>query len=73
MGKALGGFQNQVARRITGQLLRRTTEGTWRYTSAMASMEAAGFLNMDKYIRWIQNIVAQYIATRSLFDLCEGS
>ena len=32
MGKALGGFQNQVVRRLTGQLLRRTTYGKWRYT-----------------------------------------
>ena len=30
MGKALGGFQTQVARRLTGKLLRRTTDETWR-------------------------------------------
>ena len=28
---------------------------------------------MEDYIRRLQNTVAQYIATRSLLDLCEGS
>ena len=28
---------------------------------------------MDEYVRPRQNTVVQYIATRSLLDLCEGS
>ena len=28
---------------------------------------------MEEYVRRRQNMVAQYIATRSLLDLCEGS
>ena len=28
---------------------------------------------MEEYFRRLQNTVAQYIATRSLLDLCEGS
>ena len=44
----------------------------WRYISAAAAREAAGFLTMEEYIRRIQNTVAQYITTRSLLDLCEG-
>ena len=28
---------------------------------------------MEEYIRQHQNMVAHYIATRSLLDLCEGS
>ena len=35
-------------------------------------MELAGFLTMEEYIRRLQNMVAQYIDTRSLLDLCEG-
>ena len=31
-----------------------------------------GFLTMEEYIRRRQKTVAQYIATRSLLDLCEG-
>ena len=35
--------------------------------------EESGFLKMEEYIRQCQNMVAQYIAARSLLDLCEGS
>ena len=57
---------------MTGNIPQRTTDGTWRYTLAAAAREAAGFLTMVEYIRRRQNMVAQYIATRSLLDLCEG-
>ena len=73
MGKAPGGFQTQVSRRLTGNLPRRKTDGTWRYNSAAAAREAAGFLTIEEYVRRLQNTVAYYIATKSLLDLCEGS
>ena len=63
MGKALGGFQTQVKRRLTGQLLWRKTEGKRRYNSAAVAREAAGFLTIEEYVRRRQNTVAQYIAT----------
>ena len=72
MGKALGGFQTQVAIRLTGHLPLRTTDRKWRYISAAVAKEEAGFLWMEEYVRWHQNTVAQYIATQSLLDLCEG-
>ena len=73
LGKALGGFQDQVARRLTGRLLRRKPGRKWVYTSAETAREEAGFLKMEDYIRRCQNTVGQYIATQSLLDLCEGS
>ena len=73
MGKALGGFQTQVEILLTGNLPRRTTDRKWRYTSAVVAREAAGFLMMEEYSRRRQNMVAQYIATRKMLDLCEGS
>ena len=57
---------------MTGQLPRRKTAVTWRYTSATAARGVTGFLTMEEYVRWRQNTVAHYIATRSLLDLCEG-
>ena len=57
-GPGPGGFQTQVAIRMTGQLPQRTTDGMWKYTSAVAAREAAGFLTMEKYIRRRQNTVA---------------
>ena len=71
MGKALGGVQTQMARLLKVNIPRGTIDRTWRYTSA-AAREAAGFLTMEEYVRRRQNMVSQYIATRSLIDLCEG-
>ena len=71
MGKALGGVQTQVDRQLTGRLPRRTPDRRWRYTLAETARDEAEFLTMEEYIRWRQNTVAQYIATRSLLDLCE--
>ena len=51
MGKALGVFQTQVARWLTGQLQRRTMDGTWKYTSAAKEREAAVLLTMEEYVR----------------------
>ena len=73
MGRALGGFQDQVTRRLTGRLLRRKPDEKWMYTSAVTAREEVGFQTMAQYIRRSQNMVAQYIAMRSLLDLCEGS
>ena len=52
--------------------MRWTTDGTWRYTLFLAEMEAGGFLTMEEYVRRRHNTVVQYIATRSLLDLCDG-
>ena len=72
-GKALGGFHTHVERRLTGQMTGRTPDGRWRYTSEEAAREEVGFLTMEEYIRRQKNTAAQYIDTRSLLDLCEGS
>ena len=71
--KALGGFQTQVARRLTGRLPRRIPDRKWRYKLVEAAKEEAVFLMMEEYIRQRKNTVAHYIATQSLLDLCEGS
>ena len=68
-----GGFQTQVAIRMTGRLPWRTPDRMWRHTTAATAREEAGFLTMEEYIRRRQNTVAQYISMRSLLDLCEGS
>ena len=74
MGKSLGGggVHNQLSRRLTRRLLRRTPNRKWKYTSAAMAWEEAGVLVVEEYIRCHHNTVAQYISTQSLFDLCEG-
>ena len=73
MGRVLGGFQDQVARPLTGQLLRRRADGKWEYNSTATAREEAGFETMEECIRRSQNTVTQYIAPRSLLGLCEGT
>ena len=48
MGRDLGGFQDQVERRLTGWLLRRKPDRKWRYTSAATAQEEAGFKTMEE-------------------------
>ena len=47
MGKALGGFQTQVARRMTVQILQRTPHRKWRYTLVAYPREEVRFLTME--------------------------
>ena len=58
---------------MTGNLPQRTTDGTRRYTAtAAAARDVVEFIMIEEYVRRHQNTVAQYIAKRSLLDLCEG-
>ena len=47
MVQVLWGFQDQVARRLTGRILRRRVDGKWEYTSAEAERIEVGFETMD--------------------------
>ena len=61
LGRALGGFQYQVAQMLEGWLPWRITYGKWDYTSYMMAMEEAGFYTMEEYIWRVHKTVAQYI------------
>ena len=73
MGRFLGGLHNQVAWKLTGRMPWRQEKRKWEYTLAATERAEAGFDMMEEYIRQIQNTSTQYIATRSLLDLCEAS
>ena len=72
MGRALGGFQYQVAQQLKWRLPRWKNDRKWNYTSEVAAREVAGLQTIGEYIRRWQNTVTKYIATLSLIDLCEG-
>ena len=46
MGRDLGVFQDQVARRLMGRFLRRKPDINWKYTLAAMAREKAGFQKM---------------------------
>ena len=42
-GRVLGGFQDQVARWLTGRLPRKRNDGKWEYNLETAAREEVGF------------------------------
>ena len=73
MGRSLGGFQYQLVIRMTWRIPRNKPDRKWKYTSAATARKEAGLQTMEEYIRKRKNTVTQYISTRSLLDLFEGS
>ena len=71
VGRALGIFQHKVNRQITGRKPKRQeVGGGWDYPYLEIAMEEAGFEEMGAYVLKRQNMVAQYIATQRIMDLC---
>ena len=50
MVRVLGGFQDQVAQRLTGRLAKRKTVVKWEYNLLTMEMEEVGFHMMEQYI-----------------------
>jgi L-rhamnose mutarotase len=71
---ALEGFHWRVARRIADNqpYLDRQT-GEWVYPPIDKVLEEVGMYSIAHYIDKRQNTVADYVATRPIFDLCQGS
>ena len=73
MEKALDSFHSRVARRLTGKQPRRKKDWSWDYLPLAEAMGEAGIEGIWKSITRRQNMVAQYIATQTIMDLCEGA
>ena len=73
MESTLDAFQGRVAIKLTGRQRRRGRYGRWFYPSLAGAMKEAGIVRIWTSILWRQNTVAQFIATRSILDLCEGA
>ena len=73
MERALSSFMHGDAIRITGRQPRIGWYMKWFYPSLEGAMKEAGFKDIRTSINARQNMVAQYIATRPLLDLCEGT
>ena len=73
MGWVLRSLQDQVERRLTGELPQQSLDGRWEYILAELAREEAGFELMEIYIRKSHNTVAHYIATPLILDLCKAT
>ena len=58
MGRALGGFQDQVERRLTGRIPWKKTDRKWEYTSTATARDEAGLQTTEEYIWRRKNTVA---------------
>ena len=71
MEKALDIFQSRVARKIMGRQPRLGKDGSWVYPPLVGVMKEMGMVGIQTSILLRQNMVAQFIATRPILDLCE--
>ena len=68
-----GKLPESVAQWITGRYPMRRGGGGGEYLSLEAEREGTSFEDIGVYTKRRQNMVAQYIATRPIMDLCERS
>ena len=68
--KYLEGFHHRAVRQMAGMGPKRQRDGTWVYTPIGAALEMVGVEEIGVYISRLQNMVAQYIATRPITELC---
>ena len=70
---ALDAFQGRVAKRLTGRTPRRGRDGKWKYPPLAGAIKDAGIVRVRTSVLRRQNTVAQFVATRPILALCEGS
>ena len=71
MLRALTGFHHRVARQLTGKVGRYLPrEDRWVYPPVDEVLAEAGLFTMEEYITRRQNRLADYVATRPIFELC---
>ena len=73
MEAALDSFQGRVARRLTGRLTRRGRDRKWQYLPLAGAIKDAGIVRARTSVLRRQNTAAQFVATRPILALCEGT
>ena len=66
-------FQGRVARRLTERLPRQGRDGKWQYLPLAGAIKDAGIVRARTLVLQRQNTVAQFVATRPILVLCEGT
>ena len=73
MEAALDAFQGRVSRRLTGRLPRRGRDGKWQHLPLAGAIKDAGIVRARTSVLRRQNTVAQFVATRPILVICEGT
>jgi len=69
---ALRGFHHRVARQITGKQPRKQGD-TWVYPPTADALEEAGMHTMEEYIARRQRRLVDYVATRPIYEVADGT
>ena len=70
IGSVLGGFNHKVARRLRGRKPWQGRDDIWVYPPLEDTIVEEGPQDVETYVSHYQNIVAQFISTRTIMDLC---
>ena len=70
MQRVLGRFHHRLARILMGRKPRKGRYGGWFYPPLKYATAEAGLQEVETYIYFSHNTVAEYIATRPIIDLC---
>ena len=73
MEAAPDAFQGRVARRLMGRTPHRGRDGKWLYLPLAGATKEAGIVRARTSVLQRQNTVAQFVATRPIMVLCEGT
>ena len=68
--KAIMGFHHREVRLMAGIVPKFQLNGTWIYQLIGEALTKVGLEEIRLYITGRQNTVTQYIATRTIVDLC---
>ena len=71
MESALDALHGRVARRLPGRQPRQGKDEKWFYPSLAGALKEVGVVRVRTSILRRQNMVAQFIATRPILELCE--
>ena len=67
--RAMFSLHNRLARQISVIMPQRMTNGGWYYPPIGEALADAGLETFGVYVTHRQNTMAQYIATRPIFDI----
>ena len=70
MMRTLEGFHVRAARRMTGMMPERKSDGTWVYPDSEKVLKVAGLCTIAHYVGVWRATVLKYVSTRPIDELC---
>ena len=65
-----GRFHHRVVRKLMGRHPHRVRNAVWFYTPLEYAMAEVGLKEVETYVSLPQKKIVQFIATRTIMDLC---